>query len=69
MSNNNTAVFGIYHNTSAAESAVDGIVALRFSSSDVSVLLPDSNSLRDFAHEKNTKAPKAPPPELQPGEW
>ncbi len=58
MSNDNTAVFGIYKNSASAERAVDRIVAAGFSSSDVSVLLPDNNSSRDFAHEKNTKAPE-----------
>jgi hypothetical protein len=30
----------------------------RFSDSDISVLLPDNDSSRDFAHEKHTKAPE-----------
>jgi hypothetical protein len=29
-----------------------------FTSDDISVLLPDSHSTREFAHEKNTKAPE-----------
>ena len=29
-----------------------------FSNDDISVLLPDSSSTKDFAHEKNTKAPE-----------
>ena len=29
-----------------------------FSNSDISVLMPDAASSRDFAHEKNTKAPE-----------
>src|SRR4030095_16587036 len=29
-----------------------------FSSSDISVLFPDKQGTRDFAHEKNTKAPE-----------
>jgi len=58
MSNNNTSVFGIYSDTDAAERAVNRIVAAGFSNADVSVLLPDNKSTRDFAHEKNTKAPE-----------
>jgi len=58
MSNNNTSVFGIYRDTDAAERAVNRIVAAGFSNADVSVLLPDNKSTRDFAHEKNTKAPE-----------
>ncbi len=58
MSSKNTAVFGIYATPSAAENAVDTLLTLGFSNSDISVLLPDDDSTRAFAHEKNTKAPE-----------
>jgi hypothetical protein len=58
MDSKNTAVFGIYHGRSQAESAVDRILAAGFSNSDISVLLPDAESSKDFAHEKSTKAPE-----------
>jgi hypothetical protein len=58
MAGKNTAVFGIYQTVSQAESAVNNIAAAGFSSNDISVLLPDSQSTKDFAHEKNTKAPE-----------
>jgi len=58
MSNKNTAVFGIYSTPAAAENAVDNLLTLGFSNSDISVLLPDDDSTRAFAHEKNTKAPE-----------
>ncbi|HEY1912318.1 MAG TPA: hypothetical protein VGG73_15450 [Vicinamibacterales bacterium] len=59
MSNNKkTAVFGIYRSLSQAESAVDALVMDGFSNSDVSVLMPDNQSTKDFAHEKHTKAPE-----------
>jgi hypothetical protein len=58
MAGKNTAVFGIYPNQVAAESAVDRIVASGFSNGDVSVLMSDVESSRDFAHEKETKAPE-----------
>jgi tetrahydromethanopterin S-methyltransferase subunit C len=58
MAGKNTAVFGIYPSTVAAETAVDRIVAAGFSNSDVSVLLADANSTKEFAHEKSTKAPE-----------
>ena len=58
MSCNNTAVFGIYKNSIQAERAVDSIAAAGFSYNDVSVLLPDQQSSKEFAHEKNTKAPE-----------
>ena len=53
-----TAVFGIYSSAGQAERAVDALMLERFSNSDVSVLLPDSQSSKEFAHEKNTKAPE-----------
>jgi hypothetical protein len=58
MSGKNTAVFGIYNTRTAAEQAVDQITAAGFSNEDVSVLLSDVDSNKDFAHEKNTKAPE-----------
>ena len=58
MAGKKTAVFGIYATVGQAERAVDALVADNFSNSDVSVLMPDSQSTKDFAHEKNTKAPE-----------
>ena len=58
MANKNTAVFGIYPTSGAAERAVDSLLAVGFTNSAISVLLPDADSTRDFAHEKNTKAPE-----------
>jgi heat induced stress protein YflT len=58
MAGKNTAVFGIYKTPLAAERAVDQMLAAGFSNNDISVLLPDNQSTKDFAHEKNTKAPE-----------
>ncbi|HKV39420.1 MAG TPA: DUF3341 domain-containing protein [Blastocatellia bacterium] len=58
MAGKNTAVFGIYQNSAHAERAVDRIVAAGFSHNDISVLLPDTQSSKELAHEKNTKAPE-----------
>lgn len=58
MNNKNTAVFGIYATAATAENAVDHLLAVGFTNSDISVLLPDDESTRAFAHEKNTKAPE-----------
>jgi hypothetical protein len=58
MAGKNTAVFGIYKSTAQAELAVDRIMAAGFSNNDISVLLPDTQNTREFAHEKNTKAPE-----------
>jgi hypothetical protein len=58
MTGKNTAVFGIYPNANRAEHTVDRLIASGFASDDISVLLPDNKSSKDFAHEKNTKAPE-----------
>jgi len=58
MASKNTAVFGIYKTVGLAERAVDRLSAAGFSQSDISVLLPDNQSTKEFAHEKNTKAPE-----------
>jgi len=58
MAGKNTAAFGIYQSQAQAEQAVDRITAAGFSNNDISVLLPDQQSSKEFAHEKNTKAPE-----------
>src|ERR1700682_3744085 len=58
MAGKKTAVFGIYKSSAQAERAVDQIAAAGFSHNDISVLLPDTQSSKEFAHEKNTKAPE-----------
>jgi hypothetical protein len=58
MENKKTAVFGIYPSVVAAERAVDTLVQAGFRSSEISVLLPDQRGTRDFAHQKDTKAPE-----------
>src|ERR1700684_3983023 len=58
MTGKKTAVFGIYSSASYAERAVDTLVQAGFGSADISVLLPDQRGTRDFAHEKDTKAPE-----------
>jgi len=54
----NVAVFGIYASPAVAEVAVDHLLAKGFTNSAISVLLPDDESTRAFAHEKHTKAPE-----------
>jgi len=44
--------------TPSAERAVDALIGAGFSSGDISVLLPDTRSSREFAHQKDTKAPE-----------
>src|ERR1039457_849914 len=58
MSSKNVAVFGIYKTPGTAEAAVDHLLSKGFTNSAISVLLPDDESTRAFAHEKNTKAPE-----------
>src|SRR5450432_1791836 len=58
MAGKNTAVFALFPSTSRAERAVDSLVASGFRSDDVSVHAPDQQSTKEFATEKNTKAPE-----------
>ena len=58
MADKKTAVFGIYPSVAQAELGVDALVRGSFSNDDISVLVPDSQGTKDFAHEKNTKAPE-----------
>jgi hypothetical protein len=54
----NTAAFGIYQTYADAEYAVDALRAEGFRNTDVSVLFPENKGTKDFAVEKNTKAPE-----------
>jgi hypothetical protein len=58
MSTHNIAVFGIYDTANATERAVDHLLSVGFTNSDISVLLPDDDATRKLAHERNTKAPE-----------
>ena len=58
MAGKNTAVFGIYRDRMHVEQGVDALIDAGFRSEDISVLLPDNVGTKDFAHEKNTKAPE-----------
>ncbi|HEY0760365.1 MAG TPA: general stress protein [Acidisarcina sp.] len=58
MAGKNTAAFGIFASRTAAETAVDRLTAAGFSNQDVSVLMSDNAGSKDFATEKNTKAPE-----------
>ena len=53
-----TATFGIYPSVERAERAVDELVNGGFSEADVSVLMSDHQGSKDFANEKQTKAPE-----------
>lgn len=58
MAAKNTAVFGIYPDQLTAEDAVDNLKDAGFRNTDISVLFPDNSGTKDFAHEKQTKAPE-----------
>jgi len=58
MAGKNTAVFGIYRDRGTVENAVDTLRQDGFRNTDISVLFPDNVGTKDFAHEKNTKAPE-----------
>src|SRR5512140_529125 len=52
------SVFCIATSRPQADQIVDQLKAADFSNNDISVLFPDKGTTRDFAHEKNTKAPE-----------
>lgn len=58
MAGKNTAVFGIYRDRLSAENAVDNLREQEFRNTDISVLLPENEGTKDFAHKKSTKAPE-----------
>src|SRR6201988_4570756 len=58
MAGKNTAVFGIYRDRASVENAVDLLRQEDFRNTDISVLFPENAGTKDFAHEKNTKAPE-----------
>src|SRR5207302_3481534 len=58
MAGKNTAVFGIYRDQVEAGNAVDELQAAGFRNTDISVLFPENEGTKDFAHEKHTKAPE-----------
>lgn len=58
MAGKNTAVFGIYRTQSEVEFAVEQLRTDGFRSTDISVLFSENRGTKDFAVEKNTKAPE-----------
>ncbi len=58
MAGKNTAAFGIYRDRASLEDGVEALKASGFRNTDISVLFPENVGTKDFAHEKNTKAPE-----------
>jgi hypothetical protein len=54
----NKSVFGLARNEAQAIMIVENLKSAGFSNNDISALLPDNRSTREFAHEKGTKAPE-----------
>src|SRR5450432_388535 len=52
------SVFCITTTRTQADQIVGQLNTSNFSNNDISVLFPDKDTTRDFAHEKNTKAPE-----------
>ena len=52
------AVYGIANTTQQANAIVERLQTTGFLNDDISVLFPDQEGTRDFAHEKHTKAPE-----------
>lgn len=52
------SVFCIAASRAQADQIVEQLKTANFSNNDISVLFPDKGTTRDFAHEKNTKAPE-----------
>ena len=52
------AVYGIVQSSTQAEVLVAQLKDAGFTANDISVLFPDKKGTKDFAHEKNTKAPE-----------
>jgi hypothetical protein len=58
MAGKNTSAYGIYRDRASLEQGVDALKNANFRNEDISVLFPDNQGTKDFAHEKNTKAPE-----------
>jgi hypothetical protein len=58
MAGKNTAAFGLYRTQGDVEYAVDLLRAEGFRNTDISVLFPENQGTKDFAVQKNTKAPE-----------
>ncbi len=58
MQKGKNAVFGIFKSRAQLENCVGDLKDQGFRNSDISVLMPDKEETKDFAHEKGTKAPE-----------
>lgn len=58
MAGKNTAVFGIYSDRERVEECVQMLRDRNFRVEDISILFPENEGSKDFAHVKATKAPE-----------
>jgi hypothetical protein len=58
MAGKNTAVFGIYSNRESVEQGIQALRDANFRVEDISILYPENEGNKDFAHVKGTKAPE-----------
>lgn len=58
MLGKNTVVYGLYPNRPTVEEAVRTLKERGFRNTDVSVLFSDTDSAKEFVHDKATKAPE-----------
>jgi len=54
----NKSVFCIATREDQANRIIDALKSANFSNNDISVLFPEKSTTKNFAHEKNTKAPE-----------
>lgn len=54
----NTAVFGVYRDSTSLSGGLEALRASGFRNTDISVLLPENAGNKDFVHQKDTKAPE-----------
>ena len=66
MASKNIAVYGIYSNRQMVEKAVEELKNAGFRDTDISVLFPVSGGTKEFAVEKETKAPEGQRQEPEP---
>jgi uncharacterized membrane protein len=58
MAGKNTAVFGIYSTREQVEECIQALRNRNFRVEDISILFPENEGSKDFAHVKATKAPE-----------
>src|SRR5688500_10843680 len=58
MAGKNTAAFGIYPSETALENGISALQSAGYRNEDISVLFPENEGTKDFAHRKGTKAPE-----------